>query len=968
MSDFKTILTNGIIAGFVDQNVECRKELMPAFLSNDRSKGQRILTNILYELENCDEFWFSVAFVTSGGVMCILELLKDLEERKIPGKILVSKYQNFTEPQALRRLLQFSNISVKISENKNFHAKAFLFRNKEGYNLILGSSNLTSGALSVNREWNLKVSSTNQGKLIIDTLKEFKREFESSTEVTIDFIRAYEVEYNKLKSIRKSISGLVEQSQRIVPNSMQLEALGQLEKLRKEGKSKALLISATGTGKTYLSAFDVKNFGPKKFLFIVHRRTIAEEAKRSFERILGLESATGIFTGNDRDLSADYIFSTVQTISKEENFRLFKRDEFDYIVIDETHRSGADSYKRLLEYFKPKFLLGMTATPERTDGFDIFKQFEYNIASEVRLNRALEEEMLCPFHYYGVTDVSVNGELIEEDSAFNLLTSKERVTRIIEKAKFYGCDDGNVRGLVFCRSVEEANSLASSFVKNGLRAISLTGESTNEEREQAIKRLESYGEEKLDYIFTVEIFNEGVDIPSVNQIIILRPTQSAIIFVQQLGRGLRKKEGKSFLTVIDFIGNYANNYLIPIALFGDRTFDGETLRKLVASGSSLIPGESTVSFERIAKERIFHSINNSNWQKSKDFNSDFELLKFRIGRDPLMSDFIENDFRDPYQYVYHYRSYFNFLAKRDDSYYIKLSHLEKKCLEFLSMEVLNGVRFEELSLVRLLLRERKISFKAFAKEVAAEIGQSLSNKTLESVLLNVNLLFVRESDRGKQIPVGKKYKLELIKVDNGDISTTPTFDRMLKNAHFRLYLEDLIKAGILTFLKKYNADKFRHGFILYERYSRKDVFHILNWKENPVAQNVGGYMLSSSKEDLAIFVTYHKNDDIADSIKYEEKFLSRSVFEWMSKNKRRLTSPEIIALRNDPEIKVPLFVKKSDDEGTEFYFMGMMRPLLDSFKETYISGKDGKPVSVVTVQFVLDTPVEETLYMYLTKS
>jgi superfamily II DNA or RNA helicase len=198
----------------------------------------------------------------------------------------------------------------------------------------------------------------------------------------------------------------------------------------------------------------------------------------------------------------------------------------------------------------------MTATPERTDGHDIFKYFDYNIAYEIRLHKALEEEMLSPFHYYGVTDISVNGQIIDDNAAFDSLTSNERLDKIIEKSSFYGCDSGEVRGLVFCSKVEECKILAAEFTKRGLPSIYLSGENTEEERSNAIEQLESDNkEEKIQYIFSVDIFNEGVDIPRVNQIIMLRPTQSAIIFVQQLGRGLRKTDGKEYLTVIDFIGN-----------------------------------------------------------------------------------------------------------------------------------------------------------------------------------------------------------------------------------------------------------------------------------------------------------------------------------------------------------------------------------------------------------------------------
>ena len=208
----------------------------------------------------------------------------------------------------------------------------------------------------------------------------------------------------------------------------------------------------------------------------------------------------------------------------------------------------------------------MTATPERGDNFDIFKSFDYNIAYEIRLHKALDENMLSPFHYFGVTDITVNGELLEENSSFKLLTSNERVNRIIEKATLFGCDNGIVRGLVFCSSVDECIALSNEFNNRGYKTVALTGVNSEEERAHAINRIESNEPtEKLDYIFTRDIFNEGIDIPSINQIIMLRPTQSAIVFVQQLGRGLRKNGNKEYLTVIGFIGNYNNSYLVPIA-------------------------------------------------------------------------------------------------------------------------------------------------------------------------------------------------------------------------------------------------------------------------------------------------------------------------------------------------------------------------------------------------------------------
>ena len=554
-------LSQSLQQSFINKAQNANKNYQAALLTNDKKEGKKFLSTLLKELGQCDEFFISVAFVTNSGVATIINSLQELEKNNIKGKVLVSQYLNFTEPDALRKLSKFQNIVLKIATN-DFHSKGYLFIHGNINNIIIGSSNLTANALCSNKEWNLKVSSTKDGLLYEQVINEFDKELANAKDVTADFINEYTEIWNKAKQFRKqnNIAAQTALSKFVTPNQMQSEALKNLNDLRKSGKNKALIISATGTGKTYLSAFDVQQYKPKKFLFIVHRRTIAEEAMNTFRSLLGSEISMGLFSGQFKELNCDYLFSTVQTLSKQENLQLFNQEHFDYIVIDETHRAGAQSYKTILDYFKPGFLLGMTATPERTDGTNIFELFDYNLAYEIRLHRALDEGMLSSFHYYGVTDITVNNEVVDEYSDFNKLTSNERVNHILAKSEFYGTDSGEIRGLVFCSNNKVSLQLAEAFNQKGYKAIALSGASSEEARLEAIKRLESTGSDKIDYIFTVDIFNEGIDIPSVNQIIMLRPTQSAIVFVQQLGRGLRKTDGKEYLTVIDFIGNYNNNY------------------------------------------------------------------------------------------------------------------------------------------------------------------------------------------------------------------------------------------------------------------------------------------------------------------------------------------------------------------------------------------------------------------------
>lgn len=967
MEFLKQALSKSLHTGFIDQLNESNAEYLPQIIINDRSVGKKVLTTIVQELRKCNEFWFSVAFVTTSGVATIKNQLIELEKKSIKGKILVSQYLNFSQPEALKQLLIFKNLDLKIATKSKFHSKGYLFKNGKVDDLIIGSSNLTASALCENTEWNLKISATPESYIINNVIKEFTSEFDKAQPVTEEYILNYEPIYKKQFEsntiITEQISGLTF----ITPNEMQKEALANLKSLRLQNKNKALLISATGTGKTYLSAFDAKHVNPKKLLFVVHRLNIAKAAMKTFDTVFEGSKTMGIYSGDIKELDKDYIFSTIQTISKEAHLNLFDPEVFDYIVIDETHRAGAESYQKILNHFKPKFLLGMTATPERTDGLDIFKLFDHTIAYEIRLHKAMEEEMLSPFHYFGVTDITVGNSILEENADFVKLTSKERIDRIIEKAKLYGCDDGNVRGLIFCSKVEECKLLSKEFNIRGFNTIALIGDNNEEERADAINRLESdIASEKLDYIFTVDIFNEGIDIPKVNQIIMLRPTQSAIIFVQQLGRGLRKIKSKDYLTVIDFIGNYNNSYLVPIALYGDTTYNKDTLRKLMTSESSLIPGTSTINFDEISQKRIFESIDSANMQQKKDLVKDYKLLKFKIGRMPMMMDFIEHGSRDPYLYVTYSGSYFNFVFEQEDSKKLIISDRQKIVIEYFSTDINNSKRVEESILLQEIIFNQRISIEGFKTKIENKYGYKISNETIDACILNLNLLFVTNKFNKKLVSVGQIHDIKIIKKIGNEIQIEEEFNNDILNTTFKTFLIDNIHYSIYTFDQFYEKSKYKNGFILYQKYSRKDVFRILNWKQNPVAQNVGGYIISQDKSNCPIFVNYHKEESISSTTKYEDGFINNSEFEWMSKSNRYINSTDVKTIINyRAGLRLPLFIKKHNDEGSDFYYMGELTPIDNSFKQTTMDGDNGRKVSVVKVRFLLNHPVEDNLYNYL---
>lgn len=949
-------LGKSLQTGFVDKSIHSEFIYQPELVVNRKNPRKKVLTTIINELENCDEFFISVAFATAGGVATLINNFKILEDRGVKGKILVSQYLNFTQPQALKRLLQFKNIELRIAVSENSHSKGYIFKTKSHYNLIIGSSNLTQSALATNKEWNLKVSAIGTSNIVDKVLEEFELDFEKGIEVTLEYIASYEKQYEKqfLRYTINSNNDLEEEMLvKVTPNSMQIEALENLKKQRKEKKNKSLLISATGTGKTYLSAFDAKEFNPKKLLFVVHRLNIAESALKTFKKVFGSKKSMGIYSGKRKELNKDFLFATIQTISKSEELQKFAKKHFDYIIIDESHRSSAGSYLRVMDYFVPQFLLGMTATPERTDAGDIFKLFDYNIAYEIRLNRAMEEEMLSPFHYFGVTDLYVDDEIREKDSDFNLLVDDERVDRIIEKIKFYGCDSGIINGLIFCSLNKESKELSEKFNDRGYKTVSLTGESSEEERAEAINRLESNSRnDKIDYIFTRDIFNEGIDIPKVNQIIMLRPTQSAIVFVQQLGRGLRKIDRKEYLTVIDFIGNYKNNYMIPVALYGDTSFNKDKLRKLISSGSSTIPGVSTINFDEISKQKIYDAIDSAKLKLLVDLKKDYTYLKNRFGRTPMMMDFINSKSRDPFFYVEYSKSYYNFICKVDDDFVDELSVHQKALLVLFSNEINNAKRIEETIILKELLQNSELELDVFRDNILKEYGFSVTDETIQSCLFNLNFKFV-----GKETNI-----VELI---NSKYIIHQDFKKELNNEIFKFFLEDTIEYAIATHDKIFSLDNYRDGFVLYNKYTRKDVCRILNWDKN-YESTVYGYKIS--KGSAPLFVTYKKNEGISSTTKYNDHFVNRNEFAWESKSNRSLKSPEIIKLSNSKEenLRVLLFIQKSNDEGTDFYFICDVEVIKESIRQgSKRNEKTNKNIPVVHFNYNLNDSIEDSLYTYL---
>lgn len=961
MESFVRNLRASLQEGFIDQNESNLGRFKPELLINNGEQNYNVLNTLQEELETSLDFLFSVAFITESGLATIKSTLLDLKQKGVKGRILTSTYLYFNQPKVFRELLKLTNVEVRLTDLKGFHSKGYIFKHETHYSLIVGSSNLTAHALKVNYEWNVKLTSHENGEIVSHFKNQFEDVWKNANLLTEEWIQNYEQEYEKntVTSLAEQVIEMptnynpnaIKEALEVTPNKMQIAALSQIQAVREAGNDRGLVISATGTGKTYLSAFDVRSFQPKRMLFIVHREQILNKAKEDFKRILGgIEEEFGMFVGTSKQTDKRFVFASIQTLSKPENLSKFDPEDFDYILIDEVHKAGAASYLRVIDYFRPAFLMGMTATPERTDDFNIYELFNYNIAYEIRLQEALEEDMLCPFHYFGVTDFELNGETIDDATILSDLVTEERVDHIIDKITYYGYSGDQVRGLMFCSRKEEAKELSIALNSRGLRTIALTGDSTPDERERRITQLENG---ILDYILTVDIFNEGIDIPSINQVVMLRQTQSSIIFIQQLGRGLRKHDSKEFVTIVDFIGNYTNNYLIPMALSGDKSMNKDNVRRKTKD-TSYIKGVSTVNFEEIAKKRIFNSISNTNLTTLRILRAAYIELKNKIGRVPYLIDYIENHSIDPVVIVEEHLNYYQFLLKMREEMPV-LSVYEDKVLTMLSQEILNGKRKHEVIMLEMLLDRANFSQHEYLERLSAE-GCRTDSATINSVHRIFNLSFFTQSNKNKY---GEKPVVELD--ENEKYRFNDTLQESINNSPiFYSLIKDIVASAQIK-SENYQCDK---PLTLYEKYTRKDACKLLNWDADETSTMYG---YKPKHGTCPIFVTYHKHDNVESSVDYGDEFINPELFKWYTRSNRTIQSQEVqrVIHADQHGYEIHIFVKKDDDEGKDFYYLGKGFPDKASVEEDRMIDKNGRDLPVVHMNMVMEQAVEGKLYHYL---
>lgn len=895
----------------------------PTLITNSNEKN--FYDELVKSLKDCNYFYLSVAFINYSGLQLLLDTFEEIQEAGICGKIITSTYLNFTEPKSLEKLLEFKNIKTKVyvaDQNKGFHTKGYIFEYDDYYKVIIGSSNITQSALKTNIEWNVKIYSKKEESFIKEIIEEFNTLWDLTREIDQNFLDEYQRFLSELKVYVTKEKEIFEYHTEIKPNKMQIEAMESLQRLRSLGKTKALVVSATGTGKTYMSAFDVRQFKPNRVLFVVHREKILDDAIKTFMRVLS-NISVGKITGGEKDFNKNFIFASINTIYKEDILNQYPKDYFDYIIIDEAHRATSMMYSRLLEYFEPKFLLGMTATPERLDSENVFELFDNNVAIEIRLRQALEADLVVPFHYFGITDITTDlGDInIDDiDKVAERLNIKERVDFIEEKMQFYGQDGNKRKCLGFCVNKEHVRYMANEFNKRGYCSIGLIGnEASEEQREEAINRLED-NNDPLEFIFTVDIFNEGVDIPSVNLVLMLRPTQSPIIFTQQLGRGLRKHEEKDFLTVLDFIGNHNKTFLIPIALNGSRFYDEDSLKVLVDTDFREIPGCTHIQLDRIAKEQILNQLDTVNFQSMKYLKEEYLEFK-RLYPDgiPRLTDYLYKDLApDPVNFIDSQRSYIKFLSKVEDCDSISnfISHKDLNFLEYIS-KFLPLRRIHEFVIIKHILTHNYTSIEEIEHELTNYLDHVNVDTIKHAFLLLSNALY-SEKEQAKMA--------QYFIVKNNTIKMTSHLQSMIDEEYMSPVM-DTLNYGIERYKQEFKSTNYGVPLLkLYERYFQSDTL---------ILSNVIGRSPSSVREgvvnigkDYFIFINLHKDEKtVKESQLYADEFLSPELLQWESQSTTSLSSPtgqNLINIGNN-EYTMHIFVRKYKKDA--FYYLGTAIPV-----------------------------------------
>lgn len=626
-------------------NIDFIEEYSTDVMTGDRDKKMYLYYQLVQSLKKAESVDIIVSFLMESGVKMLLGELENALKRGARIRILTGNYLGITQPSALylikRKLGDRVDLRFYKDKERSFHPKSYFFHYADHSELYIGSSNISRSALTSGIEWNYRFSSKTDQKNYDKFFRTFEELFENHSIVIDDEeLKRYSRNWRR-PAVAKDLDkyeAMEQESEdtkvRVLyePRGAQIEALCALEDTRAEGARKALVQAATGVGKTYLAAFDSKNY--ERVLFVAHREEILNQAAVSFKNVRNSEDY-GFFTGEDKCTDKSVIFASVATLGRPEylNEKYFPSDYFDYIVIDEFHHAVNDQYRRIVDYFKPQFLLGLTATPERMDGRSIYELCDYNVPYEISLKDAINKGMLVPFHYYGIfddTDYSglhiVRGKYDEKELNETYIGNVRRHDLIYK----YYCKYGSKRALGFCCSRAHAEEMAKEFCKRGIPSVAVYSNADGEFSEDRAAAIEKLKNGEIKVIFSVDMFNEGVDITSVDMVLFLRPTESPIVFLQQLGRGLRRSKGKEYLNVLDFIGNYEKAGRVRFLLTGKTLTEKEPYNP---ADRSAFPDDCLIDFDMKLID-LFSEMDKKHLKLKDQIRNEYFRIKELLGKRP----------------------------------------------------------------------------------------------------------------------------------------------------------------------------------------------------------------------------------------------------------------------------------------------------------------------------------------------